>query len=355
MKILFLCSRDEMTRDRGAFGRAFEKLGLQTDCLPRDFDDDIGRLVEDPDSLILYVDGPRPRLPRGLVDTQATTACFQIDVHHVTRRRVTWSTLFDHVFLFHPGYENAFTGAGHSSVTLLGHAVESDFFSEGRDPDRDLDLDVAWVGLLQGPLYGLRRRVIAELARRFKMNDPSASYSIGETAEIYRRAKVVVNVGGDPWPHDANLRCFEAMASGALLVTSLPSELEQMGFRAGEHFVGYREEGDVIPTVLHYLGEADERVKIAERGRLNVLEDHTYDARAEAILRTVGNPPAGAGKAPGRRFSQREVESIYLDYFVSHHMWARARDSAFRLLRQSPLHAARTTLKMAVRSTRRHA
>ncbi|MEM4218097.1 MAG: glycosyltransferase [Candidatus Methanomethylicaceae archaeon] len=59
----------------------------------------------------------------------------------------------------------------------------------------------------------------------------------------------MVNISRDDFPHDANMRCFEVMAAGALLVTSLPTELADLGFEEGRHFVGFEHEQDLLEKV----------------------------------------------------------------------------------------------------------
>src|SRR6266851_3617913 len=80
---------------------------------------------------------------------------------------------------------------------------------------------------------------LPKLAQEFHTNDWSRWYSVAEVANVYRRSQIVVNIGRDDFPQDANLRVFEVLASGTLLLTSMPTELAQLGFQQGAHFVGY--------------------------------------------------------------------------------------------------------------------
>ena len=59
-------------------------------------------------------------------------------------------------------------------------------------------------------------------------------------AKIYKQSKVVVNLSRDDYLQDANLRCFEVMASGALLITPKPTELSEIGFIEGTHYVTFK-------------------------------------------------------------------------------------------------------------------
>src|ERR1700756_3467607 len=105
------------------------------------------------------------------------------------------------------------------------------------------------------------------------------------------------------------------MGAGALLVTSLPSELTQIGFEAGVHFVGYREVEEIEPLVRKYLAEDSARQRIADAARAKVRREHTYDQRVKRLLEQV---KACNTKllAPARNWAEERVRLAYLDYFA---------------------------------------
>src|SRR5260370_34737631 len=103
------------------------------------------------------------------------------------------------------------------------------------------------------------------------------------------------------------------MASGALLVTSLPTELELMGFKNGAHFMGYSTEPELLEIVDHLLADEDKRRRITDAARTLVMRDHTYDARAQTILRLIENDSDGV-LAPARNWSSSRVDFVYLHY-----------------------------------------
>ncbi len=111
------------------------------------------------------------------------------------------------------------------------------------------------------------------------MNEWWRFHTPEEMTDVYRRSKIVVNVTRDDFDHGANLRVFEAMAAGALLMTRTPTELCDLGFRAGEHFVGYERAEDVEGLVRRYLRDESERHRIAVAAQALVLGVHTYDQR----------------------------------------------------------------------------
>jgi hypothetical protein len=289
--------------------------------------------------LILNPDG-RPWLPPGIERVAAPTAVFHIDTYVATARRVRWSRMYDYAFVFHPTFEQTFRHAGVPGARLLPHAAERDLFDR---PETERPFDVGWVGRAGRSIYGTRDRILAALAARFAMNETGRSYTPEEMADVYCASKIVVNVSRDDYPRDANMRCFEAMAAGALLITGAPTELAQLGFEENVHFVTYRDAEGVSGVVARWLDRSDERRAIASRARELVLRDHTYDARVAAILCAV----EGGRIAPARSWPAARVEALRLDYHVEYANAPAARTAFRRLMAASPLRAGIDSWRMA--------
>jgi len=110
-----------------------------------------------------------------------------------------------------------------------------------------------------------------------------------EMARTFSASRIVFN---DAVKRDLNMRVFEALASGALLLTDRApgSGLDEM-FVDREHLVLY-DDTDVEALAAYYLEHEDERLDIAARGRAEVLRWHTYDHRARALVDAVFEPAA---------------------------------------------------------------
>lgn len=310
MTVLFLCRPRDLDRERLGYARAFARLGIPVTCTHDGVQPDadfrkVFAATGGKPSLVIQGEG-YPMLPRGLTTCDVPTVSFQIDTYTYPHRRARWSLLFDYVALFHPGFEALFRAAGHPRPLLLPHAVDPEAFAGG---DLERIFEIGWVGRLDGPLYETRRRVLPRLAERFRMNEWWKPHSPAEMVEVYRRSKLVVNIGRDDYPQDANLRVFEAMAAGALLVTRTPCELTLLGFKDGADFLGYRDESELLEVVHRALASDSERARIASSGRAKVLHHHTYDRRVETLLRAVGDDH-GSLPAPARRWAARQVREI---------------------------------------------
>jgi hypothetical protein len=300
------------------YAAAFRRRGIEFFCandVPFDTElEEILRQCPERPSYVLHFESGRPILPLGLERSEIPTVCFQVDTHAFTHRRIRWSALFDHVAVFHPGFDEAFRRAGHPGAFLLPQAARREFF-EG--PELTREFEIGWVGQTSGLLYRRRAVWFPKLASSFRTNDWSRSYTLEEVAEVYRRSRVVVNIGRDDASYECNLRVFEVLASGALLLTSLPTELTAVGFEEGVHFVGYRHESEIVPLVRRFLQNEGERARIANAGREKALREHTYDCRVAQLLQRLEE--AGDRKiAPARSWPDARVGLIYLDFFAGH-------------------------------------
>src|SRR5882762_9229249 len=222
MTILILQKEETNGREGSAYQRAFcqgghRLVGVHAGFPPNgDISQLLDRCPEQP-ALILHPEQISV-MPQGLTRFDIPTACFQIDTYAYTRRRIAWSMLFDLVFVFHPGYDVEFQEAGHPGAHVIPHAIDASLF-----PGQELErvFEIGWVGQTRGPLYRTRERLLPLLSGSFRMNDWSRRYEQEAMARIYRQSKIVVNIARDDFPQDANVRTFEAMATGALLLTSL--------------------------------------------------------------------------------------------------------------------------------------
>ena len=315
MLIFCLCRELHNWKLLPSYAEAFQRRGCEFHYLDIDtaFDVPLEKLIADlpavPD-LILHFDSGWPLLPSGLAESPIPTMHFDVDTHMFLKRRMRWASLFDIVSVCHAGYEKIFQERGHPGAFLLGHAARPDFFND----ERERQFDLGWVGTIEGEIYARRRKWIPQLAAAFHMNDWQKSYTLKEVNEIYRASKIVVNFSRDDFPEDANMRVFEVLASGPLLITSLPSQLTQFGYVEGKHFVGYRDDSEVIPLVKRLLADEPLRAQIVAAGQEFTRLHHTYDSRVATILDQLER--VGKRKlAPARQWRKSRVHFAYLDFF----------------------------------------
>ncbi len=100
---------------------------------------------------------------------------------------------------------------------------------------------------------------------------------------------------------DVNMRAFEILCSGRLLLTSRLStdDYDRLGLRESEQLVTYHGPRELFERIDYYLRHDDERERIAAAGRDVVLRSHTYAHRLQRMLqlaaerlRAPWQPPA---------------------------------------------------------------
>ena len=151
---------------------------------------------------------------------------------------------------------------------------------------------MGFVGSLTDQLVR-RRRLLDRLGRRVSLHVERSFFR--DMARTFSASKIVFN---DAVKDDLNMRVFEALASGSMLLTDRApgSGLEEM-FRDREHLVIY-DEDNLEDLAEYYLAHERERERIAARGRAEALRWHTYDHRAASLIETVSDPTGAATLEP---------------------------------------------------------
>jgi len=99
-----------------------------------------------------------------------------------------------------------------------------------------------------------------------------------EMAAVYRRSRLAVNVTRPHGPSSLNMRVYEAMAAGCLMLTDDRADARVL-FTPGEDLVVYRSPSDLRAQAERYLADDGERCRIARAGHARVLAEHTYAVR----------------------------------------------------------------------------
>ena len=246
--ILINCREEELTRERAGFCSA---LGRRADILVAP----VARLAAPAITLaggasipasdvssLWHLDPPTTRIPEGLPSSDVLTVWVHMDGGTAIPWRSLWSELFDVACVC--GTEaSGFNGAGSYRLLAQPYAARREWFSANSNTR---NLEIAWAGSTDGTIYSRRRRLLPHLAARYRMNDWKEKIPEASVVPLYRRAKIVVNIQRDDCPDLYSLRCFEAFAAGALLLTGAPSLLENAGFRDGTHYAGYRSDAELF-------------------------------------------------------------------------------------------------------------
>jgi SAM-dependent methyltransferase len=128
-------------------------------------------------------------------------------------------------------------------------------------------------------IFKERAKLISLLKRKFRLF--TGNFFFEEMAVVFSLSKIVFNKSVKD---DVNMRVFEALGCGSLLVTDRIANNQDLLFKHGEHFVEYRSPGGLVEAVDYYLRHEEERERIAARGREEASRKHTYAHRMDYML-----------------------------------------------------------------------
>lgn len=249
----------------------------------------LGRLVE----VEHFLPNELNRIPRGkfdlflnvddgldylLPEDLRPAALWAVDTHIQFERTLNKARGIDWVFAAQKDGAEALRQAGVGPTRWLPLACDPDV--HGRQ-EVDKQFDIAFVGNRVG---GRRQELLELIGRKYPNTFVGRRY-FEAMAEIYSASRIVFNqsVG-----NDVNMRVFEGLASGSLLLTN---DLSDYGladlFRNGKHLATYCDAEELLDKIDWYLQHEQERERIAAAGRAEALARHTYFARMQSLLQTI--------------------------------------------------------------------
>ena len=244
------------------------------------FADRIRKLPESfsPD-VYLWVDSGISELPKDSHSLGVPRVGYFIDTHRALDLRIELARNFDFTFLAQRAHIPAFVNAGIPNVAWLPLACSPELHDMG---PLNRVYDVAFVGAVPGDPGDRRWRLLDAVRQRFP-NAKIGQFWPEEMARIYAQAKIVVNMCVD---RDLNMRVFEGLASGALLITDEAGGLEEL-FEDGVHLVIYQNDDDLLDLIARFLDDHAARERIASQGRALVHSKHTYQHRMQQLVLMV--------------------------------------------------------------------
>jgi spore maturation protein CgeB len=144
--------------------------------------------------------------------------------------------------------------------------------------------DIGFVGT-QGK-FSLRKVILEMLKIRYP-NSFLGKADFTKITEIYSASKIGFNYSIG---NDINMRCFEILASGSLLVTNYIQDngFDEL-FKDRENLVVYRNIDELLYLIDYYLRHDSERGGIAKNGYELVVSRHTYWHRLKAMFDYISN------------------------------------------------------------------
>jgi Glycosyl transferases group 1 len=232
--------------------------------------------------LLLFIEGGTMRLfPVGLERLGCATAWYGIDTHMDYAKHLAIARVFDSTFIAQREYVERLRSDGIAQVHWIALAYAPELAPAGT-PNRDLD--VAYVGSMNASVHPERHALLTALRERYPQHFIGAA-APADMSAIYSRAKVVFNRSVN---NDLNMRYFEAMGSGAVLVTDpIRDNGVDTLFEEGVHYLAYRDGESLLAAVDRVVGDEAARLRIASAAQALVAERHTYVERVRAFVRLV--------------------------------------------------------------------
>jgi FkbM family methyltransferase len=225
-------------------------------------------------------DGLEYHLPRAL----RPTAYWAIDTHLNYPWYLDCASEFDWLFTAQRDAVQRFQKDG-VAATWLPLACDPDMHCKY---EVDKEFDVCFVGhIFEGPRADLLRLLQRHFPRSFV-----GQRFFEEMARTYSAARTVFNRS---IRNDVNMRVFEALSCGSLLMTNdLRDNGQDELSRDGVHLATYRDGEELLDKIAFYLKHDAVRERIAAAGMALARERHTYRHRMETLL---GHIEASRSKA----------------------------------------------------------
>lgn len=198
------------------------------------------------------------------------------DTHLGYKYRMNKAKEFDHVFVNQKDAVEMFAKDG-VKAKWLPHAVEPKAY-----PNKPIAMKKYDIGFVGYVTFEKRVDMLDKLFAAF----PNFYYGqalFEDCAEIYRKSRIVFNTAATD---DLNMRCFEATATGAFLLTEDIPTIHEL-FDVGKHLVTYKNMDDAIEKARYYIEHEDEREKIARAGMIHTLKNHTYQHRIIKMFKEI--------------------------------------------------------------------
>lgn len=228
--------------------------------------------------MYLFVETGLNLIPPDLYKLSIPKACYLIDTHLHLENHIRMARHFDCVFIAQKEYLDRFREAGIEKVEWLPLACDPEVHGKQNVEKRH---DIGFVGSIL-PTLPRRKQLLDELARSFNVHTDRKFME--EMTRVFCESRIVFN---NAVRNDLNMRVFEALCSGSLLITDdAPNSGLKELFEDGKHLAIYKDER-IVDTAGHYLRNPQEAERIAENGRQEVLARHTYDHRAEQLVTSV--------------------------------------------------------------------
>lgn len=143
--------------------------------------------------------------------------------------------------------------------------------------------DIGFVGAKNPKTHPERTKLLNCLEAKYNLVINSNAYG-GEMAKIYSSSKIGFNKS---LRGDLNMRVFEIMSCGTMLLTDRISNGLNGLFEDKKHLVLYNNLRDLDEKIQYYLEKKEEREFIATEGQKEIWQKHTYKNRMDEMIESI--------------------------------------------------------------------
>ena len=254
-----------------------------------------------------------------LPDHLRPAACWVIDTHMNFEWCLEKAAHYDYVFAAQRDGVLNLRNKGIESAHWLPLACDPEIH---RPYQATKQFDFSFVGNLVGTE---RSALLESLVQKYPDNFVGQKY-FEEMARIYSASRLIFNRSVK---NDINMRVFEGMGCGGLLLTNDLTENGQSElFTEGVHLATYSCPEELHEKLDYYLKPETERDKIAQQGYELVVSQHTYQHRMQTLLASItesqsktrismSSTPSTTNPAPPIEIDQPEFQIPLPDKSVS--------------------------------------
>lgn len=226
--------------------------------------------------LFVWVESAKGYLPENIAALQCPTCCYLIDSHVTPARHLSLASRFDYVFIAQRNYLEKLREVNPRTYWL---PLACDPEVHRSFPCEKLH-NLSFVGSVQ--VDSRRADLLAELNNTLPVN--LVRCFMDEMAQVFSASRLVFNNAVN---NDLNMRFFEVLSTGALLLSDMARGSGQAElFMDGEEYACYHD-ANLQDMARFYLENEELRERIARRGQRLVHAAHTYRHRVEDMLAVV--------------------------------------------------------------------
>lgn len=259
-----------------AWGLQNMNLPITTLDIDTSFTPDMAQIIADtpaadlPD-LYIWVESVGGHMPYNLDALRCPKVCYLIDTHYHFEQSSVIASLFDQVFIAQLVDLEAMRKV-HPRVHWLPLACDP-VIHAGTVTEKLWDIGFV------GSMNKRRENLLHQLDAHFNVHQERSFWH--DMARTFSASRIVLN---DASFDDLNMRFFEALASGSLLLSNMANGSgQEILFRDGADYAchyGY----DLLTLAQYYLNNESLREEIAAEGQRRVLAAHTYRHRVDDLL-----------------------------------------------------------------------